>query len=403
MTLMTLAARWAKAARASAPFVLTIDHGLRAESAGEARWVAARAKALGLKHATLRWTGAKPVHGVQEEARAARYRLIGAWARAHGVRDVLLGHTADDQAETFLMRLARGSGLKGLGGMAAMSALPQLAPEVRFLRPLLGFTRAQVAATATALGVKAVSDPSNDNPKFERVRVRAATRALADAGVGAMSVAVSAARLRDAQAALDAACAALLAGRARFSPLGAIRIDAALMRETPEALRPTMLRHVLRKVSGDAFAADEAGIARLAARLAAPGFAGATLNGCRFAPSAGRSLLITREHAAAMRAPLDLSPGGEGVWDGRFLVARGPGGPPALRVQALGLKAAASLRRANPLAAREPAAVLAVLPGFHAGERLIAVPSLAFTVSGSGAFARFLKAEPLFFVSNTAA
>ena len=107
--------------------------------------------------------------------------------------------------------------------------------------------------------------------------------------------------------------------------------------------------------------------------------------------------------AAAMRAPLDLSPGGEGVWDGRFLVARGPGGPPALRVQALGLKAAASLRRANPLAAREPAAVLAVLPGFHAGERLIAVPSLAFTVSGSGAFARFLKAEPLFFVSNTAA
>ena len=113
MALLWLAARWAAAASGPKLSVLTVDHGLRAEAAAEAEEVARAAALLGLDAHILRWNGAKPKTGLQEQARAARYRLMGEWCRTHGATTLITAHTRDDQAETVLMRLARGSGNRG--------------------------------------------------------------------------------------------------------------------------------------------------------------------------------------------------------------------------------------------------------------------------------------------------
>ena len=130
--LLHLAAGWA--ARNNVKLrVATVDHRLRAASADEARQVSRQASALDLAHHTLDWTGA-PVGNLQNAAREARKALLGDWARRHGLDAVLLGHTATDQAETVLLRLARGSGVDGLAGMTPQSR----DYGVTWLRPAAG-------------------------------------------------------------------------------------------------------------------------------------------------------------------------------------------------------------------------------------------------------------------------
>ena len=123
LALMHLLARWARTRRLTAPVVLTVDHGLRKTSAGDARQVAAWAKKAGLKAHVLVWRGKKPKSGIEALAREARYRLMGTWMTKQGINTLFVGHTEDDQAETFLLRLARGSGLDGLAAMRVSCAL----------------------------------------------------------------------------------------------------------------------------------------------------------------------------------------------------------------------------------------------------------------------------------------
>jgi tRNA(Ile)-lysidine synthase len=205
IALLVLAARW-RAARKRGPELLaiTVDHGLRPDSAREARAVKRLAARLGVKHRTLRWNGPKPAAGLQEAARAMRYRLLGDAARAAGGSHVLTGHTLDDQAETVLMRFFRGSGITGLGGMKRRSFLP--APAPAFLcRPFLDLPKARLIATLQVAGIPFAADPSNADPRFTRVRVRALMPALAGEGLTARRLALLARRLQRAEAALEAA------------------------------------------------------------------------------------------------------------------------------------------------------------------------------------------------------
>jgi tRNA(Ile)-lysidine synthase len=215
MALLLLAARW-RAGRKRGPKLLavTIDHGLRPESAREAAQVKRAARKLGVAHLTLRWTGRKPSTGLQEKARQARYRLLSAAAARAGAAHVLTAHTLDDQAETVLMRLVRGSGLAGLGGMGRVSPLPvhERAPalvapadQLLLLRPLLDVAKARLIATLKAAPIPFVDDPSNANPRFTRVRMRALMPALVGEGLGATRLALLARRMRRAEAALESA------------------------------------------------------------------------------------------------------------------------------------------------------------------------------------------------------
>lgn len=147
--------------------VATVDHGLRAESAEEARMVARHCAAIGLDHATLRPD--QPITGsLQSAARAARYALIEARADAIGAGFIVTAHHADDQLETVLMRLARGSGVDGLAGVRARNG--------RVVRPLLGFRKAELIAHCERHAIPFACDPSNANPDFDRVRMREALR-----------------------------------------------------------------------------------------------------------------------------------------------------------------------------------------------------------------------------------
>jgi tRNA(Ile)-lysidine synthase len=178
----------------------TIDHGLRPEAADEAAMVATVCDRLGVRHATLtaRWSEV-PETAIQERARNKRYRLLGYWAEERGLEALVTAHHAEDQAETLLMRLARGSGVRGLAGMRPRSVSPGV--HIRLVRPLLGWRRAELEQVCLAAGVEPVADPSNQDERFERVRVRRALAALDWLDAGA--VAHSAAILADADAALD--------------------------------------------------------------------------------------------------------------------------------------------------------------------------------------------------------
>lgn len=205
--LLWLAARW-RAQRSSGPDILaiTVDHGLRAESRREANGVKRLAKILGVTHRIVRWTGAKPKTGIQEAARHARYALIAAEARRAGARHVLTAHTLDDQAETVLLRLLRGSGPAGLQAMTERAPYPG-EPGLVLARPLLPIPKARLIATLDKAGVAFADDASNRDPRHTRPRLRQIMPQLAAEGMTAERLATLARRLRRSEAALRRAVA----------------------------------------------------------------------------------------------------------------------------------------------------------------------------------------------------
>jgi tRNA(Ile)-lysidine synthase len=198
IAMMGLVAEWARRHAQQAPAVAVVDHGLRDGSADEARSVLDAAASLGLGAAALRWTGAKPVTGLQAAARAARYRLLADHAAALGATTLLTAHTLDDQAETVLMRLSRGSGLTGLSGMERLGRTRGLS----HVRPLLDLAKDRLVATCLHHGWRFSADPSNQDPRFARARWRAIMPVLARQGLDAGRLAIFARRMAEADAAL---------------------------------------------------------------------------------------------------------------------------------------------------------------------------------------------------------
>jgi tRNA(Ile)-lysidine synthase len=200
VALMWLAARWRRAlSRGPRLVAVTVDHGLRAESAREASEVKRLARSLKLPHHTLRWTGAKPKTGLPAAARAARYRLLAKAAQDHGATHILTAHTRDDQAETLLMRMLRGSGIAGLAAMARQTPRE----GVVLARPFLNVSKAQLIATLAKAKVAFADDPTNRDVHFTRPRLRVLMPVLAAGGGDARNLARLAARLARANAAVE--------------------------------------------------------------------------------------------------------------------------------------------------------------------------------------------------------
>jgi tRNA(Ile)-lysidine synthase len=200
IALMWLMARWRRAlARGPRLIAVTVDHGLRAEAAREARDVRRLARSLDLPHRTLRWSDPKPKTGVPAAARAARYRMLAQAARTNGATHVLTAHTRDDQAETLLMRLLRGSGIAGLAAMARQSERD----GVLLARPFLHVSKSRLIATLDKAKVGFADDPTNRDTSFTRPRLRAIMPVLAAEGGDARNLARLASRLARANAAVE--------------------------------------------------------------------------------------------------------------------------------------------------------------------------------------------------------
>jgi len=220
-----------------------VDHGLRSDSAAEAAGVAALCTARGIAHATLRLE-LESGPALQERAREGRYAALGDWARAAGLEAIATAHHADDQAETFLMRLNRGAGVRGLAAMRARSPLPG-SPDCELLRPLLDWRRPELARIVAEAGLEPVQDPSNSDPRFERARMRAALGEIS--GLDPAAVVTSTRHLAEADAALDWAARRCLAGVSlEDGRLGWAPAD------TPRAVALRVLERIVAQLGGGA-------------------------------------------------------------------------------------------------------------------------------------------------------
>ncbi|HMK41624.1 MAG TPA: tRNA lysidine(34) synthetase TilS, partial [Methyloceanibacter sp.] len=248
LALLHLAAAW-RAAREAGPelHVFTVDHGLRESSREEAAMVGRLASALGLPHAILAWERHGDGHtALQARARAARYDLMVAYCHAHDIPALATAHTLDDQAETLLMRLKRGSGLDGLAAIPMTGAWSGIAVE----RPLLDVAKTRLIATLDARGIGFVSDPSNVDVRFERARVRGEAGALASLGLTAEALARSARRLRRAREALDHAAESFLAASSEVSEAGYATVDRSALLAAPQEIALRALSRLIAVVGG---------------------------------------------------------------------------------------------------------------------------------------------------------
>ncbi|HEY4942758.1 MAG TPA: tRNA lysidine(34) synthetase TilS [Rhizomicrobium sp.] len=282
IALMHLLARWAKDEGRAPPLVVTVDHGLRPKSKHDASKVLRWARAANLKAQALRWSGPRPKSDIEAAAREARYRLMGEWAAKRKIAALYVAHTRDDQAETFLLRLMRGSGLDGLAAMRALAPYPL--PGLRGLsvvRPLLALERAAVRAHLSAKKLAWIEDPMNQEERFARVRLRKLIPILEDAGLTRARIAGAAAHLSRAREALDTVTAAVLARAARPQD-GGVHVDAAALVSAPREVGLRALAQLLMLVSGHAYRPRFERLERLYDRLAGGGMGGGcTLHGCR--------------------------------------------------------------------------------------------------------------------------
>jgi len=290
LALMHLLSAFAKAHKLKSPIVLTVDHGLRKTSGREARQVAAWAKKAGLAAHVLSWRGAKPKSGVEAAAREARYRLMGDWLAKHKIAALYVGHTIDDQAETFLLRLARGSGLDGLAAMRARAPWPVPGfPLLSVERPLLGITRGDLRVYLTELGQAWQDDPMNEDAAFDRVKIRKARGALADLGLTPSRIAAAATHLARARAALETVTEAVLAraaGQGQGQGQGGGLLDPAVLAAAPREVGLRALAAMLMAVSGQPYRPRFDALERLFDKVVAGSLGkGATLHGCHIGPA----------------------------------------------------------------------------------------------------------------------
>ncbi|MEO0487363.1 MAG: tRNA lysidine(34) synthetase TilS [Pseudomonadota bacterium] len=366
MALLYLAAPWARVMGITL-WPVTVDHGLRAESAGEAAMVARACAELGLTHTTLRWHW--DGHGnVQAAGRAARLALMDRW-RA-GVEHILFAHTQDDVAETFLMRLARGSGVDGLAVMEArhpvhphpagypaldpaditgphppiperrVAGVPAYTNGFDVIRPLLTTTRAELRHYLKVLQIDYVDDPSNDDPRYDRVKMRQAQPALDALGLTAPRLAETARHMARAQEVLtDQAWAAhqRLAATGPGEQLFDIAYDRDGFAALPGELQLRLLAAALQFVSLNPYRPRLTALED--ARDRALGGGATTLHGGYVLPHRAQ-LYICAEHAQIR----DTRPE-NGRWRGVYPT-------PAADIRALGEQGAAQIRHLSDLPAR---------------------------------------------------
>lgn len=388
VALMLLAHDWASA-RNFPLLIATVDHGLRPESAAEAAGVAAAAAELGREADILRWTGWDGRGNIQGAARAARRRLLAGWARKRSLSAIALGHTMDDQAETVLMRLGRGAGVDGLSGMAAVSE----GEGATWLRPLLGQRRAALRDWLAARGAEWVDDPSNDDPRYDRVRVRKALETLGGLGVGVPGLAAAADRMGEAREALDHGAAALATEAATWGACGELRLSLAPLRAAPKELTRRLVRAGLTRVAGAGYGPRAEAEARLVTDMLGLRLGGGrSLHGCLIRPDGPAGVVLMRETAAIDADP--APPPAAGLWDGRFAVEiRAPlNGALVAPVGAVGAQwldelAARGDWRPSPEWSAAPKAARIATPGLWRGGALTAAPLAGY---GDAITARFV-------------
>jgi tRNA(Ile)-lysidine synthase len=374
MALALLADSWAKSKGGSAT-ALIVDHGLRPESGDEAQTVLQRLNERGIKAIVLERIGGPISSDIQARARDARYQLMTQYCADHGVLHLLFGHHRMDQAETMLLRMERGSGVYGLSGMAKVREVR----PTRILRPLLGVPKARLRATVDEFDVDVVDDPSNEDLKFDRVRIRRSLMGL-KSGPSIAKLCDMADRMGSSRAALEDAVANALAQTCVIFPEGYGLLDWEALSVTPLDIRHRALARIVACIGGNPYTPRYKRLQNLDDMLMTGNLRGGrTLAGCRILRRKSK-LLICRE-PSAIRDVLDArgNARGNNFWDGRYRIQLNSA-PNGVVVKKLGnvslafLGASLGAESKRALIRNIPPAVRPGLPAFWRGDRLLAAP-----------------------------
>ncbi len=375
LALAVLAAGWAKV-RKGRVTALIVDHGLRAEAMHEAAATRKRLAQTGIRAVILKGSIATPARDIQNAARDLRYRLLQDWCAEHRVLHLLVAHHREDQAETLLLRLGRGSGVDGLAAMAAESALD----HVRLLRPLLEVPRDSLEVVARRAAGTYVDDASNRDPAFARVRMRRLLPALAAEGLTVERLSATAGRLGRARQALEQTVNVLLGKSVGLYPAGYCRIAPGVLFAAPEEVALRALSRIVACVSGAAHPPRLDRLERLYAALRDGSLGrGRTLAGVRVVQ--WQDAVLALRETAAMAPPVRLT--GQVLWDGRYSTEAVASG---WSLGALGSAGVAAVGEGIPAVGPvPPRLVWPTLPAFWRRGQPKVVPHLGILAPGRGA------------------
>jgi len=377
--LLLLAREWADEGGPE-PVAVTVDHGLREGSGSEAAQVAQLCAGMGIAHRTLEWDDWDGAGNLSDAARRARYALIETWAEAEGIADVALGHTLNDVAETFVMRLAREAGVDGLSKMAASWRQG----VVQFHRPLLRVSRTELQTLLEGQGLCWVNDPTNTDDAFERARVRKAMAVLEDLGVTARGLGNVAQHMSEVRATLY--WYVFLAARSLVSfDRGEVMVERKGFRTLPRDIARRLVQEILRWISGADYAPRGKAVDLMLEAIR--GGTGMTLQGVILSVEAER-LRFSREVKAV--ANITAEPGA--AWDGRWQLD-GPW-PDGAIVAALGEEGL--LRCENRADSGLPHMSMAASPAVWRDGHLVAAPLAGHA---EGWTATLLRDEDMFYAS----
>lgn len=342
---------------------VTVDHGLRSGSADEAAQVARECAYLGVAHRVLPWHGWDRKGNLQDAARQARYGLMAEWARDCGLDAVALGHTADDQAETVLLRLGRRSGVDGMVGMVPA----RRERGVLWLRPLLSIGRETLRRYLTENGMVWIEDPTNADLRFDRIKARHALGLLGDMGIDADSLAVVAQNMAEAREALEV-FVKQAAQTCAHVQAGAVVFRRAAFGRNPAEIQRRLLGHALRWIAPAPYPQRRAGLEQLM-RALTEGRA-TTLGGCALVCRKDEGWLFRELNVVAKQvAPVCCT------WDGRWRCAPAAGAvaPEGAELRTLcanGLKQCDNWRSLNV-----PRRVLLSHPALWHGDTVVSSPA----------------------------
>lgn len=378
MALLMLLVRWCNIIGKNAPalYVLSVDHGLRSNSATEVDLVAEVCQQYGLKHQAFFWDGKKSKGNISAKSRDARYDLMCSWCQQQAISHLLVAHTLDDQAETVLLRLARGSGVDGLSAMA----LSRLWNSTLIYRPLLGVERSRLRHLLEDVSCPYVTDPSNHNLKYDRVKIRQALEVLEPLGITSQALADTADRLRQAREALDVMAAQAIAETVVIDNAGYCVLSAHDLVTYPYEIKRRVVGRILRAVAGRDYAPTHSSLDSLIEWIVDQGTSTRTLGGCLFMMR-HQNIWVMRETGRNDLPEMFIEPGQCVLWDNRMKISLSVESETPLTIKALGVENYARLKPGLESNLHVPSALGAGLPSFWHDHELIAVPHLNYCIA----------------------
>jgi len=346
-------------------FSATVNHGLRTEAIDEAQFCARISRKFNVPHSILNWTGWDGTGNLQEQARTARYALLTAWAQDNTLCWLLMAHTADDQAETLLMRLARSAGVDGLAGIPKRRRIDNLT----IVRPFLECRRSDLRTYLRAQNVTWIDDPSNQDQHFERIQVRNALVTLQKLGITVQSLSNVAAHSRHARQSLNW-CARIGAQTTTYLDCGDVLIDPEKFNQLPDELARRVFVRTLLWIGGGCYAPRRASVQT--ALDALRNQTSHTLNGCLLLPQDSQ-MRICREYEPVKDATVTA----DEIWDRRWRLSSATSVPEGCTIRALGeegLQQCNNWRQTN-----RPRLALLGSPSLWKGSELLAAPYTGLT------------------------